>query len=80
MGESGGWIYGENPCRYCTEETGRCADPNCHGYCERFLEWERQKNERKSIIRKEQVIFGKVSSVEQARMKRIGKRKSRNHR
>lgn len=25
------------PCKDCTTETGRCADPNCHASCERYL-------------------------------------------
>lgn len=79
MCDSGSWVMGENPCRFCTEETGRSADPNCHGYCERFLEWEKQKNDRKIKIRDEKVKFGRLQAIEQSRKRRINKRTSRSH-
>lgn len=32
----------ESPCLNCTTETGRCAEPNCHMTCEKFLEFDMQ--------------------------------------
>lgn len=34
----------ENPCRYCTPETGRSWD--CHGRCTRYSRWKKKHDEQ----------------------------------
>lgn len=41
----------DSPCRNCTEETGRSADPNCHGYCERYKVFKQAVKRQNQLIR-----------------------------
>lgn len=41
----------ENPCRYCTSDTGRCS--NCHSVCEKGIAHERLMRAEKAKIDKE---------------------------
>lgn len=38
---------GENPCRYCTSETGRTQD--CHGKCERYLAFFKREQDMRKV-------------------------------
>lgn len=45
------------PCRGCPD---RCPEPNCHLTCEKFIEWQKKIEEKKSVIvkkRKEQKVY-----------------------
>lgn len=42
-----------SPCKGCTAETGRCANPNCHQTCEKYIDFFNRNEKRKSQIREE---------------------------
>lgn len=44
------------PCVKCTPETGRCAEPNCHIYCERYNDFLQMNNEYKDEVLKEKEL------------------------
>ena len=39
------------PCKGCTPETGRSADPNCHTTCERYIEYQKEREIWNEIVR-----------------------------
>lgn len=56
------------PCNGCTPETGRCANPNCHETCEKYLKYteelEREKLERKERKRMESLVYGTQAELD----------------
>lgn len=42
-----------SPCKECTPETGRSADPNCHGTCERYIAYRKEQDAWNEYERKQ---------------------------
>ena len=45
-----------SPCKGCTPETGRSADPNCHVTCEKYVAYRREQNAWNVYERKQKDI------------------------
>ena len=64
-------------CTNCTFETGRSINPNCHSYCEKYL------NEREELDKRNKEKFDK-KEIEQAvnsiRIESVNHMKNRRHR
>lgn len=64
-------------CTNCTFETGRSINPNCHSYCEKYL------NEREELDKRNKEKFDK-KEIEQAAnsitIEGINRMKNRRHR
>lgn len=64
-------------CTNCTFETGRSVNPNCHSYCEKYL------NEREELDKRNKEKFDK-KEIEQAvnsiRIESVNHMKNRRHR
>lgn len=64
-------------CTNCTFETGRSINPNCHSYCEKYL------NEREELDKRNKEKFDK-KEIEQAvnsiTIEGINRMKNRRHR
>lgn len=58
------------PCKGCKD---RCADPNCHAACRRYIGWKQDETKRKTEERHRKTMEDNVTSYSVAKQEKIKK-------
>ena len=70
-------ITNDSPCHANGDCPKRCADPNCHGYCEDYIIWAELKREENRMGRHEQYDIQSFVCEQRKRIRATQRERSR---